>query len=146
MLECLSMNRPLLLLFFVSFYMLSTPTDAAVEHANGWSGLDGNAMLPACQAAIELADGKKLSDSRAADAIRCLGYVTGFLDGFGARDNAPGSSAVLCFPEGVNSFQMVRVVTKWLQDHPARLHEPAWSCVFAAVHEGFACQPATKSP
>ncbi|MGA9802939.1 MAG: Rap1a/Tai family immunity protein [Terriglobales bacterium] len=137
-----------LMLFCFGLLLCITPAHAGVlEHDNGWGGMDGNDLLPLCQAQIEFLDGKTLSPSRTVDASECMFYIEGFLDGFWARDNAPipNTTTVLCYPEGVNTGQMIRVITKWLQDHPARLHEPAWSCIFAAAHDAFACRPAKET-
>jgi hypothetical protein len=142
----LNMKQSMLLCF--SLLLCLNPAYASVtDHGKGWGGMDGNDLLPACQAAVELVDGKNISASRMVDASRCQLYVQGFLDGFWARDNAPipNTTAVLCYPEGVNTGQMLRVVAKWLQDHPARLHEPAWSLIFAAAHDAFACQPGQQT-
>ena len=128
----------------VWFILLACPAIAragATDHSNGWGGIDGGDLLPVCQAAVDVGDGKSISDSRAVDATRCMSYVQGFLDGFAMGQFAPGGTEVLCFPDGVNAAQMIRVVTKWLHDHPARLHEPAFGLVFAAVRDSFACQP-----
>ncbi len=102
--------------------------------------MEGNSLLPMCQAGVEFEDGKKISDSRMVDATHCLDYLRGFLDGFTMGQLAPGATEVLCFPEGVNAGQMVRVVAKWFQDHPARLHEPAYGLVFTALRDAFSCQ------
>ncbi len=137
----MSAMKQSMLLCFGLLLSLTPAYASGTNRTNGWGGMDGNDLLPMCQAGLELQDGKNLSSSRMVDASHCLFYLQGFLDGFWARDNAPGATEVLCFPDGVNAGQMVRVVTKWMQDHPARLHEPAWSCIFAAVHDAFACQP-----
>ena len=102
--------------------------------------MEGNSLLPMCQAGVEFEDGKKISDSRMVDATHCLDYLRGFLDGFTMGQLARGATEVLCFPEGVNAGQMVRVVAKWFQDHPARLHEPAYGLVFTALRDASSCQ------
>jgi len=138
----LSMKRSMLLCFGL-LLCIAPAYSGKVDHSKGWSGMDGNDLLPMCQTGIEISDGngKNVSASRSIDAIHCSIYIQGFLDGIAVAQVAPGATKILCFPEGVNGLQMVRVVVKWLQDHPARLHEPAYSCVFAAVHDAFACQP-----
>jgi hypothetical protein len=95
---------------------------------------------------MDLADDKKISDSKAFDAIRCGSYIDGFLDGFTTRDSTPGIPQMVCFPEGVTSAQMHRVVMKWLLDHPARLHEPSWGLVTIAVRDAFSCQSTPPNP
>jgi hypothetical protein len=114
-----------------------------IDDSKGWGGMDGGDLLPMCQAAVDVGDGKSISDSRALDASRCMSYVQGFLDGFTMGQFVPGATEIFCFPEGVNAAQMIRVVAKWLHDRPTRLHEPAFGLVFEAIRDGFACQPTT---
>jgi Ssp1 endopeptidase immunity protein Rap1a len=134
-----TMKRPTPLFLLLSLCLAPLPASAQIEHANGWGGMSGNDLLPLCQALMDLADGKSISDSKAFDAVRCGSYIDGFLDGFTTRDSAPGMPQMVCFPEGVTSAQMHRVVMKWLLDHPARLHEPAWGLVTISVREAFSC-------
>jgi hypothetical protein len=131
------------LLFSFCCLICLTPARAIeVDHSKGWAGLTGSDLLPMCQAVVDVGDGKRISESQAEDGRHCMGYLGGFLDGFTMGQFLSGATQVLCFPEGVNTAQMIRVVEKWLHDHPTRLHEPAFGLVFAAVRVGFACQPA----
>src|ERR1700722_4366450 len=96
------MKRSMILCFGLLMCVASPAYSGTVDHGKGWGGMDGNDLLPACQAAVELVDGKNISASQMVDAGRCQFYVTGYLDGFWARDNAPipNKTAVLCYPEG----------------------------------------------
>jgi len=140
------MKKSLLTFLLASLCLPVLPVSAQIEHTNGWGGMTGNDLLPLCQALMDVADGRKISDSRAFDSIRCASYIDGFLDGFTTRDSARGVSPMLCFPEGVTSAQMQRVVTKWLLDHPARLHEPSWGLITIAVREAFSCPSTPAAP
>jgi hypothetical protein len=138
--------KSLTLAFLALISCLSPLSASQVEHTNGWGGMNGNDLLPLCQALVDAADGKKISDSKTFDAIHCGSYIDGFLDGFTTRDSTPGIPPMLCFPEGVTSAQMQRVVTKWLLDHPARLHEAAWILITTAVREAFSCSSTPPAP
>jgi hypothetical protein len=110
---------------------------------NGYGGMTGNDLLPKCQAVLIQAggkmDAKTVSVPTLIDENTCLSYIQGFIDGFHVRDT-------VCFPaDGATGGQMARVVTKWLLDHPARLHEPAWGLIFLAFQESYLC-PLPKSP
>src|ERR1700733_6101131 len=138
----LRMNTRNLLLILVLTFLASIRAEAD----NGFGGMTGNDLLPMCQAVINQADGKTLSASMVPDAMRCLAYVQGFIDGFHVRDTVEENMPpTLCFPDGATGAQMVRVVTKWLLDHPARLHEPAWGLIFLAFQESYLC-PVPKTP
>jgi hypothetical protein len=133
-----------MLIYFILLLWLTPAYPSTTDHSKGWGGIDGGDFLTMCQAGVELQDGKNISAGRMVDASHCMNYLTGFLDGFAMGQLAPGATEVFCFPEGVNAGQMVRVVAKWLLDHPARLHEPAYGLVFVAIRESFACQSTTE--
>jgi hypothetical protein len=46
----------------------------------------------------------------------------------------------VCWPKGVTVFQAVRVVTKWLNDHPEDLHNTARVEVMKALMAAFPCK------
>lgn len=144
----LGMKLLTLALVLACLCSLLTPVNASdVEHSKGWSGLDGNDLLPECQISVEQLNGKSFPQSQTTEGLHCLAYLEGFLDGFSFRDvTADKPSRMLCYPEGVSTAQMLRVVTKWLQGHPERLHEPAFGLVFTAIHEAFACSASNPPP
>jgi hypothetical protein len=74
--------------------------------------------------------------------LSCLSYVLGFVDGMAsAAVNAPSGRRAVCIPsEGVSGFQMVRIVTKWLEDHPKDLHTSARVQVLMAFRDAFPCK------
>ena len=124
-------------------FFLALPLSTWAQSGNGFGGMTGNDLLPMCRAGIDLANGKTVPTNTVPDTVRCVSYIQGFIDGFAVRDNVEeGMKPTLCFPDGATGAQMVRVVTKWLEDHPARLHEPAWGLIFLAMQESFLC----KSP
>ena len=47
----------------------------------------------------------------------------------------------VCSPDEANVGQMVRVVHKWLEDNPGRLHEDEVVLVSAAILDAFPCSP-----
>jgi len=135
---------------FLVVFFLTFPLSVLAQSGNGFGGMTGNDLLPMCQAGIDRANGKTISTNMIPDAVRCLSYIQGFIDGFAVRDNVEeGMKPTLCFPDGATGGQMVRIVTKWLEDHPARLHEPAWGLIFLAMQESFICRypgPAKDPP
>jgi hypothetical protein len=68
--------------------------------------------------------------------IVCSSYVEGFMDGIEASKGA----REICWPKGVTVFQVVRVVTKWLNDHPEDLHHTARVEVMIALTTAFPCR------
>lgn len=54
------------------------------------------------------------------------------------------SSSMTCIPKEVNMEQMVRILVKWLRDHPERLHEAYTILTTDAFQDGFPCVVDTK--
>jgi hypothetical protein len=126
--------------------------------ALGYSALDGNGLLKECRAYTNLLNLPNAQDTNDPDVLRamargdfangahCLGYITGVVDDhFNCQTNVASSTAAFdpakhfCLPDGVTPNQTVRVVVKWLEDHPARLHESAVELVLGALRENFPC-------
>jgi Rap1a immunity proteins len=118
---------------------------------------DGNDLLKDCKAYtdLNLLDMRSMSDKdiRRASArgdpisgLQCLAYVMGVIDDrFNFRIDEMASTGAFdparyfCFPHGVTPDQAVRVIVKWLGDHPARLHEDAIKLALDALKENFPC-------
>jgi hypothetical protein len=106
----------------------------------------GTDLLHGCRSAMRTAEGEsRLSTSEWMDANGCLNYITGYLAGFTDASAAYQSLAktplkFLCIPSGgVQGEELVRVVYKWLSEHPARLHEDQESVVMGALLDAYPC-------
>jgi Rap1a immunity proteins len=127
--------------------------------ALGFSAFDGTDMLKHCKAWVSLLDNSNFQDLDNPDTLRamargdlvngahCVGYVQGVIDDhFSCQINETSSAAALdpvkhfCLPDGVTPNQTVRVIVKWLEDHPARLHEKAIGLVLDALRDNFPCR------
>ena len=127
--------------------------------AIGLSAYDGNQMLKECRAWVDLLNRGNPEDPNDPDNLRamargeyvngahCAGYVTGVIDDhFNGQLSEVSSTAALdptkhfCLPDGVSANQAVRVVVKWLEDHPALLHERAIDLVLSALKDSFPCK------
>lgn len=91
----------------------------------------GNWWLPMCAA------------SSGINQARCLAYLEGFI---GAHDMmvALGSRPVVCPPQGVNLGQAMRVVVKYMRDHPERMHMAFVTLVGPALFNAFPCRNETS--
>lgn len=126
--------------------------------AIGFSSYNGNQMLKECNPWVSLMDNPKAQDTDNPDTLRamargdyvngahCLGYVQGVMDDhFSCQLNEPSSAGALdptkhfCLPDGVTPNQAVRVIVKWLEDHPARLQENAAELAGNALRDNFPC-------
>jgi hypothetical protein len=88
---------------------------------------DGNQLLEDCQESIHLADGGKVRSYL--EAGRCNGIIQGTIDALELAQEFYSDQAkmklppVLCFPaQPVPRIQGIRIVVKYLKDHPGDLH------------------------
>lgn len=125
---------------FISFLLLVICSPLASATDKGWSNIDGNTLLPRCSLAVEFQDKKDLKPDGVTDTVLCLDFVSGFLDGYETASTVENGKPMLCFPEGATTGQMIRVIVKWMQDHPEKLNEPASHLVFQALYNSFGCK------
>jgi len=71
----------------------------------------------------------------------CMGFVLGVRDTPRALWSGYSlAKRIFCLPEGVAPQQEVRVVVKYLEDNPAKLHESAAVLVMGALSGAFPCK------
>ena len=51
----------------------------------------------------------------------------------------------ICYPEGVENGQLIRLVLKYIRDHPEQAHEPAAVLVVKAELNAFPCAMPTRT-
>lgn len=121
----------------LAFFVFSYPLLASAKAID-----TGAELLRACSAAVKTADGLQISEEDAALSIYCLGYVSGFTDSVRLTSHFyKPRDPKICLPEkGTSNNQLIRVVTKWLKDHPENLHESARMEVLLAFQNTFPCK------
>jgi Rap1a immunity proteins len=87
---------------------------------------DGNALLRLCEAALN----PHMSRSDLLNRMYLMGYVQGFTE-------ARPSAAEYDIPPGVTLEQAVRIIKKWLEDHPKMLDKPAHSLILLALRDAY---------
>jgi hypothetical protein len=73
----------------------------------------------------------------------CLGYVAGLTQGIESAEliyHVKRSERVLCLPEGVTNIQKLRVIRKYISNHPEDAHSPAQGQALTALCEAFPCE------
>ena len=92
-------------------------------------------------------DSPTLTERDVEDVVYCAGYIRGFMSGAYAAQTAldihshAAAARVFCAPE-VSAQQGVRMFVKYLNDHPGRLHEPAYILMWAALSQAWPCNSA----
>ena len=94
----------------------------------------GDELLWACNAAPDSSIDDRLAQ------IHCMGYVQGILDGVQLIFGLQPESKFFCPPEsGISNDQGLRIVIKWLENNPEKLHESARMAVLIAYAQAFPC-------
>src|SRR5258706_9640323 len=108
----------------------------------------GNDLLHSCTPMIRLFDGGlQLTRDELTPGFLCLGYIAGFIDGYNIGTETEKSQTGLshpafCLPakEPLPASQALRIVVKWLNDHPERLQQPKQVLITLAFKETFPCK------
>ncbi|MBA7495971.1 hypothetical protein ES702_06567 [subsurface metagenome] len=117
--------------------------------AYGQESADGNMLLKRCNSAVRLSDeqsSKNFNFTQSLNAGVCLGklegmrtmnmlYRTTFLEG-------SDQTRFWCLPGNISisNSQAARIVVKYLNDHPEKLHDEGWELAVIAFNEAFPCK------
>ena len=127
------MKRQLNYLAFAFLLAAAFPAAAAVS---------GEELLNRCTAAEKSVDGAdKLSGEEMLDAMWCMGYMSGLLDGFSVGDYKVGGAKVMCAPEeGLTRTQALRIVNKWFREHSDALQKSGRRGALLALAGAYPCK------
>jgi len=105
--------------------------------------LDGNGLLDKCR--LLFSDAAHPSDTTLLNGGYCAGYVAGVTDVetmWEATDKQTKAhtSEHYCMPEEVNNGQMLKILKKWLDNNPDKLHWRADTIIHVALMEAFPCK------
>jgi hypothetical protein len=102
---------------------------------------DGNDLLKACETVIKYDETNKMEGSWV-DVGYCLGLIKGVsvtMVNYNYSSQDPFLTA--CFPElGLNGIQAARIVTSYLKNNPADLHEEDTYLALIAFLEAYPCE------
>ncbi|MBD8604852.1 hypothetical protein IFT80_19615 [Pseudomonas sp. CFBP 8771] len=97
----------------------------------------GNEMLNNCRAFLK----DPPPSSQMFHAGVCAGFVIGIVDGLMFAQVADPSTTAVCMPErGYTVGQGIRVLTKYLNDHPEKLNVDVSLLAFEAFRRAFPCK------
>lgn len=104
---------------------------------------DGNYLLGNCTIAKRYMDETPVKATEA-DFFRggfCLGVVEGVRNTMLLLESLIDKSRRTCFPEkGINNGQAVRIVLKYLNEHPADLHQDQTYLALMAFRDAYHCK------
>ncbi len=119
--------------------LLMAAPAAAARDRDVW---DGNVLLEWCREAIQINDeGRRGSPDAIFHAGWCSGRVDGMLDMHAEyTGRSLLRSPVFCLPEtGIRVPQGVRIVVRYLETHPERLHLEQRQLIIEAFSAAFPC-------
>lgn len=101
----------------------------------------GEELLNRCSAAEKSVDGGKMSGDEMLDAMWCMGYMSGLLDGFSVGDYKVADAKMMCPPEdGLTRTQALRIVAKWLREHPEARQKSGRRSALLALAGAYPCK------
>lgn len=106
---------------------------------------DGNELLKQCAPVVALMDdaGNFSSSTRKSHEMGfCVGIAQGITN-LNLLYQYANMKTLFCLPTGgIQNGQAVRVIVKWLREHPERLHESEGVLAVSAFVDAYRCQPA----
>jgi hypothetical protein len=124
----------------------STQADQSSLSQGPQEGATGNAFLSDCTNMVRILDGESLMPGQLQAGFYCSGYIAGFVDAYGLAQDTEKyreglSHPLYCLPkDGLAASQGVRIVVKWLREHPETLHQDRKVLVTLAFESAFPCK------
>jgi hypothetical protein len=113
------------------------------EQAPAQDASSGNHILPGCRAFLDVNTGLKPSAS-AFTAGQCVGTIDGLIQAAQAQllreRGATEVVVAFCAPDGVTMGQMVRVVVKYVDQHPELMHIAFSTLALSALAQAWPCK------
>jgi len=115
-------------------YLLAIVLLFSFSSARAWGYFEsGSELLEKCEAYLS-------ETGSATKGNVCAGYVEGIVDGHNTFVYWGEIKPYWCMPKHGTVGQVIRVVTKYLQEHPESLHLTAGGLTAIALTEAFPCE------
>jgi len=101
---------------------------------------NGNKLLSDCKPVTMGGSIAKDNYKVIVDGGFCLGYITGVNSTSEAILTHFKFPLLYCLPKGIDNIQLVRVIVKYLENHPEELPNKSTLLVLAALKEAFPCE------
>jgi len=115
---------------------------ATAQEQNQSVSESGNAFLTQCELVLDRSSMKEKGDP--VDAGECFGYVVGVNHGVRMAYDIVGQPQPYCLPDGVTHGQMMRVLIKFIKDHPEKAHQPTVGLEIESFMDAFPCKQPSK--
>lgn len=103
---------------------------------------DGNSVLLNCKATLRVMDNNKVKAADDQLGIgQCLGLVEGVRNTLMYLNGSIERKLQICWPQdGIQNGQAVRILVKYLDDHPADLNKDQTLLTMLAFAEAYPCK------
>jgi hypothetical protein len=104
--------------------------------------VSGNELLKQCQATLNREANPQVSRDEQDDSLLCVAYIDGAMDTQGQTLELHPDLKTFryCLPDNVPLIQSVRVIVKFLKEHPEKLHMRASLLISVALVDVFPCK------
>lgn len=126
--------------FLVALIMVVLPLSLCAENVT-----TGSYLLRTCNRAVQSADASFHGPQDYLTSFEngtCFGYIDAVIDTYTwyQTNHTISNEFAFCLPQENTFGQLVRVVAKFLNDHPEQLHKPKAVLIMMALHEAFPCE------
>ncbi len=105
------------------------------------AAITGAELLKRCEASEKSMQGEKLAPDEALDAMWCVGYISGLLDGFGVADYKVGDRKMVCpADEGLTRSDALIIINRYLREHSEDQQKNGRRSALVALSRAFPCK------
>jgi hypothetical protein len=98
-------------------------------------------LLNRCSSSEKSMNGGTLSPDETMDAMWCMGYVSGLLDGFSIGDFRVAGAKAVCPPEeSLTRSEALRIINQWLREHPQDKDKSGRRSAIIALSKAYPCK------
>ncbi|HQR60113.1 MAG TPA: Rap1a/Tai family immunity protein [Methylophilaceae bacterium] len=98
-------------------------------------------LLNRCSSSEKSMNGGTLSPDETMDAMWCMGYVSGLLDGFSIGDFRVGGAKAVCPPEeSLTRSEALKIINQWLREHPQDKDKNGRRSAIIALSKAYPCK------
>jgi hypothetical protein len=125
-------------LFVGASFLTAAPAQTVKEST-------GVELYKECQLAVRGVTARNLSDAELSDANYCMGYMLGIKDMQSTWNETNkqynhSELSLICIPQDATVFELMKVVIKYLDDHPTTLHDERGLVVLKALLVNYPCR------
>jgi len=102
---------------------------------------DGNDLLRGCKYIVRQDNGEELNGYEMVQTTFWLGYISGYTDSKIIQEVFCGKIGPYCLPsKGLENQQIARIIIKYLENNPEKLHTSARLLIGGTLCKYFPCE------